>query len=250
MIMMDRTIKALGHEVVMRLKDKQFCIVGCGGTGAIFAEMLVRSGAERLTLIDGRQVKDTDLNRVFGYLPSDVGRPKVEALKNRLEIICPAIKIYSVRDSFRSSEELTSNYLVGQHTRDKVHDAEIVFIATDTNRSRLEIEKLCHSSTQCAGETYLSCGIQVDKEKGEYSFECNVRGSTPFNRVDEEGYGPENASYGAIVLEATTVAFTMLISYLKSQKSNFKSYLKRYDENFVPVEIAVNGKSMYSTQLC
>ena len=64
----DRTSKALGDKVMERLRSLRFCIVGCGGTGANFAEMLVRTGATRLALIDGAVVKEEDLNRVFGLL--------------------------------------------------------------------------------------------------------------------------------------------------------------------------------------
>ena len=44
----DRTSKALGDKVMERLRSLRFCIVGCGGTGANFAEMLVRTGATGL----------------------------------------------------------------------------------------------------------------------------------------------------------------------------------------------------------
>ena len=86
----DRTAKALGNDVMERLRSLRFCIVGCGGTGANFAEMLVRTGATRLTLIDGSGVEESNLNRVFSFSYSDCGDPKVEALKRRLESIRPA----------------------------------------------------------------------------------------------------------------------------------------------------------------
>ena len=57
MSMNERTFAALGGELMERLKTLQFCIVGCGGTGATFADMLVRTGATRLVLNDGGTVK-------------------------------------------------------------------------------------------------------------------------------------------------------------------------------------------------
>ena len=69
-----RTTAALGDELMERLSSLQFCIVGCGGTGANFAEMLVRTGANRLVLIDGGCVKKSGLNRVFGFTVQDVGK--------------------------------------------------------------------------------------------------------------------------------------------------------------------------------
>ena len=73
----DRTVKALGDDVMGKLRSLHFCIVGCGGTGASFAEMLVRTGALRLTLIDGSRVEDSNLNRVFSFFPEDYGKRKV-----------------------------------------------------------------------------------------------------------------------------------------------------------------------------
>ena len=62
------------------------------------------------------------------------------------------------------------------------------------------------------------------------------RPKTPIEHKDAQGYGPENASFASIILEATSVAFTMLLSHLKCKNSNFRSYRKRYGANFQPVE--------------
>ena len=88
-----RTRVAFGDQVMDFLAHRRFAIVGCGGTGAIFAEMLVRSGATRVSLIDGGRVKETDLNRVFSYGLSDIDQPKVSALRRRLERIGPEVAI-------------------------------------------------------------------------------------------------------------------------------------------------------------
>ena len=53
------------------------------------------------------------------------------------------------------------------------------------------------------------------------------------------GYGPDNASFASIVLEATSVAFAMLLSHLKCGDSQFKRYRRQYDAIFAPVETPV-----------
>lgn len=236
----DRTVKALGSDVMEKLQNLRFCIVGCGGTGANFAEMLVRSGARRLSLIDGRCVAETELNRVFSYDLDDVGTPKVEALKKRLHSIRPDADIAVLHDSFRTRENILDDYTIGQKVRDAAYDADVVFIATDTNSSRLAIEELCRSKTK---RMYLSCGVYISREEGEYYFECNWSPKTPEERRDDEGYGPENASYAAIVHEATSVTFSMLLSNLSLPDSDFRSYFRRYDRHFRPVETVFNGMS-------
>ena len=240
----DRTAKALGDDVMEKLKSLRFCIVGCGGTGANFAEMLVRTGATQLTLIDGGEVEESNLNRVFSFSLADLATPKVEALKKRLNSIRSDLDIHTLHDNFRTPEDILPGYQIGQCVRDAVHDADIVFIGTDTNKSRLAIEKLCRGKI---GGMFLSCGVLVDRKSGIFEFECNWSPTTPASRENDEGYGPENASFASIVHEATSVAFTMLLSHLRCAESDFKSYVRRYNASFVPVETVVNGRSNSNT---
>ena len=242
-----RTVKALGVDLIESLKSMKFCIVGCGGTGAHFAELLVRSGATELDLIDGSKVKESDLNRIFCFSASDIGQPKVNVLKSYLETIGPGLTIRSLRDSFRTPEAILKSNPLGQQARDYVYDADVVFIATDTNKSRIAIERLCDEKI---GGSYLSCGIWIDIDKDDLIFECAMYPNTPVEAEEMEGYGPENASYAAIVHEASSVAFSMLLNHLRRETRDFKFYRKRYDSNFLPIEVIVNRIPSGSTPLC
>lgn len=229
----ERTTAALGGELMERLRRLKFCIIGCGGTGANFAEMLVRTGARHLTLIDGGTVKKSDLNRVFCFTASDVGRAKVEVLKAHLKAVAgDELDAQSLCDSFRRPDQILDDYALGQRVRDEVHDADVVFAATDTNTSRLAIETLCRDKGR---GMLLCCGVLVDRGAGVYKYECAWSPSTPKEREEVEGYGPENASFASIVLEATSVAFTMMLSHLRCKNSQFRRYRKEYDANFAPV---------------
>lgn len=237
----DRTTKALGDRVMGRLRSLQFCIVGCGGTGASFAEMLVRTGATQLTLIDGTCIEESNLNRVFGFFAEDCGKPKVDVLKKRLNSIRPdGLKINALRGQFRRREFISENYPIGQQIRDAVCDADVVFIGTDTNRSRLAIEELCHDEDK---SMYLSCGVRVDRSAGVFEIECNWLPQMPDDQEQDRGYGPENASFVSIVHEAVSVAFTMLLSHLECDDSKFKLYQKKYDKNFQVVNERSNGST-------
>ena len=230
----ERTTAALGDELMERLRSLRFCIVGCGGTGANFADMLVRTGARRLTLIDGGTVKKSGLNRVLCFTAKDVGEPKVKVLERHLRAVAGnELDVCCLEDSFRQPDQILDGNTVGQRVRDEVHDADVVFIATDTNTSRLAIEELCREKD---GGMLLSCGVRVDRKAGVYEYECAWSPKTPEDQAEVEGYGPENASFASIVLEATSVAFTMLLSHLQCGKSQFRYYRRRYDANFVPAE--------------
>ena len=240
----DRTTKALGNEVTKKLRTMRFCVVGCGGTGGNFAEMLVRSGAERLDLVDGDSVDESNLNRVCSFAYGDIGASKVKALKARLEAIRPGVEVRALGSTFKERDHIVDDPL-GQTVRDAVYDADVVFIGTDTNRSRIAIEELVHSQP---GGTLLSCGIVVDRAKGVFEFECSWMPRTPCERAEDAGYGPDDASYGSLIIEATAVAFSMLLNHLADPSSCFKSYVRRYDVNFKPVVTLLNPDSNCNTQ--
>ena len=222
-----------------QLASLHFCIVGCGGTGANFAEMLVRTGATRLTLVDGTDVQESNLNRVFSFSHADIDKPKVEVLKGHLEAIRPdKLKITALRESFRDPD-LVPIDAEAQRVRDAVHDACVVFIATDTRASRVAIQKLYRHRAERG--RLLSCGVHIDRDQGIFEFECNwsprnVRLPTGSKEI---GYGPDNASFAAILLEATSVAFAMLLSNLSCPDTDFKYYRRRYDSCLQPVETSL-----------
>ena len=217
-----------------RLGSLRFCIVGCGGTGANFADLLVRTGARRLTLIDSGIVKASDLNRVLSFTAKDIGKPKVQALEEQLRAVGrPELEVRSLFDSFRQPDQIIDGHALGQAVRDAVHDADVVFAATDTNTSRLAVEELCRNKQ---GGMLLCCGLYLNREAGVYKFECGWSPKTPQEREEAQGYGPANASFASIVLEATSVAFTMLLSHLRCDDSPFRRFRNQYDAEFAPIE--------------
>ncbi|MEE1021795.1 MAG: tRNA threonylcarbamoyladenosine dehydratase [Muribaculaceae bacterium] len=89
----DRTRRVLGEEAVERLADASVLIVGVGGVGGYAAEMLVRSGVGKLTLIDADKVAESNINRQIIALRSTVGMPKSIIAAERLHDINPAASI-------------------------------------------------------------------------------------------------------------------------------------------------------------
>lgn len=230
----DRTAKALGADVMSKLSDNRFCVVGCGGAGGNFAEMLVRTGATKVDLVDGSDVKQSGLNRVFAYSDSDCGVKKTTALANRLNSIRPNLSIRQFPTHFRTPEQSVDDSQGDTDVWLAVSTAYAVFIAVDERDSRLAVEKFCLKE---GSGRYLSCGIRVDAANDDFQFECHWRPKSPAKGVDHyDGYGPENASFGSIVGEATSIAFTMLLSHLYDPNSKFVSYYRRYDGTFRPIE--------------
>lgn len=82
----------------MILAGKKVGIAGAGGLGSNCAAALVRAGVGTLVIADFDSVAESNLDRQF-YFADQVGRLKVEALRDNLERIDPGVRteIHPVR---------------------------------------------------------------------------------------------------------------------------------------------------------
>lgn len=85
----DRTERLLGFDAMERLRDASVLIVGAGGVGGYAAEMLVRSGIGKMTVIDADNVAESNINRQLIALRSNVGRSKAIMYAERFHDINP-----------------------------------------------------------------------------------------------------------------------------------------------------------------
>lgn len=74
----------LGKENIEYLSLKKIAVIGLGGVGSIIPLVLVRSNIRKIILIDNDFVNVSNLNRQIAYDQNDLGKPKVEALKEKL----------------------------------------------------------------------------------------------------------------------------------------------------------------------
>jgi len=102
-------------------------IAGCGGLGSNVAQMLVRSGFEDLVIADFDVVELSNLNRQF-YFIDQIGRNKVDALEENLELINPEAKItkHNTKIGYKNACEIFK-------------DCDIVVEAFDNKESKKEI---------------------------------------------------------------------------------------------------------------
>jgi sulfur carrier protein ThiS adenylyltransferase len=78
-----------------RLRNKSVGIAGCGGLGSNCAVALARSGIGRLVIADFDAVSAGNLDRQYYFL-DQVGRKKVEALKENIRRIDPRVEVTAV----------------------------------------------------------------------------------------------------------------------------------------------------------
>lgn len=74
----------LGKENLNYLSSKKIAVIGLGGVGSIIPLVLVRSNITKIILIDNDLVNTSNLNRQIAYDQNDLGKAKVEALKEKL----------------------------------------------------------------------------------------------------------------------------------------------------------------------
>lgn len=101
----DRTLRLIGEKGVDALRTASVLVVGVGGVGGYAAEMLVRTGVGRLTLIDADCVAESNINRQLIATRSTVGESKVFLFAERFHDINPEARIDS-RMEFLSAESI------------------------------------------------------------------------------------------------------------------------------------------------
>lgn len=94
-------------------------IWGCGALGGWLAEMLARAGAARIVLRDCRRVSIGSLVRQ-PYSDADVGKPKTQALQERLNDIKPSLDV----------EACQGDVVTWLHAGGRPQDADLIINAT------------------------------------------------------------------------------------------------------------------------
>ncbi len=100
-----RTELLLGKERMEKTMSKNVIIFGIGGVGSWCAESLIRSGIQRLTLVDSDRVCITNINRQLHATALTVGEVKTDALKRRLLEINPAAEITAIQKIYNKDND-------------------------------------------------------------------------------------------------------------------------------------------------
>jgi molybdopterin/thiamine biosynthesis adenylyltransferase len=134
-----RLFGAAGQEI---LRSLHVAVVGAGGGGSMLVEQLAHLGVGELTVIDFDVVKEVNLSRIVGSVPTDVGAKKVAVLERLVTRIDPTINFHPVDGDIADLD-------VAQ----RLLDCDFIFLATDTITSRLVFNAIVHR--------YLIPGIQI-----------------------------------------------------------------------------------------
>ncbi|ALL05086.1 hypothetical protein AQ505_05995 [Pedobacter sp. PACM 27299] len=88
-----------------KIEACSIAVVGCGGIGSLSAQILAGGGIKSIVLADHDQIEKSNFNRQYFWTLKDIGRSKVEVLKENLHERYPELNI-SVH-----KEKITDNNL-------------------------------------------------------------------------------------------------------------------------------------------
>jgi len=87
-----------GIDGATRIRSAHVLVAGIGGVGSWAVEALARSGVNALTLVDLDHVSESNINRQIHALSSTVGQAKIEAMRERIALINPECKVFTIDD--------------------------------------------------------------------------------------------------------------------------------------------------------
>lgn len=133
----NRTELLLGTDFMSEIKTKRVILFGIGGVGSWCAEGLIRSGIEHITIVDFDIVNTSNINRQLMATTKNIGKPKVEELKNRFLTINPDIEIISVQDKISAKNIDSFNLSSYDYIIDAIDSLEdkaiLILKACETN---------------------------------------------------------------------------------------------------------------------
>src|SRR6266704_51230 len=122
----------VGMDGQLKLAKAKVLMIGAGGLGAPLGLYLAAAGVGRLGIVDFDVVDYTNLQRQITFSTSDVGRPKIQAAKERLAGVNPQIRIDTYETRLTSSNAL-----------DLFREYDIIVDGTDNFPTRYLVNDAC-----------------------------------------------------------------------------------------------------------
>jgi adenylyltransferase/sulfurtransferase len=115
-----------------KLKEAKVLVVGTGGLGAPLLQYLTAAGVGTIGIVDFDIVDESNLQRQVLFTVDDVGKPKVEVARKRLEKLNPHITFHTYNTHLNSSNAL-----------EIIRDYDVVADGTDNFPTRYLVNDAC-----------------------------------------------------------------------------------------------------------
>jgi len=154
-------IPGFGFEAQQKLKAAKVLVIGSGGLGSPVLLYLAAAGVGTLGIVDFDVVDDSNLQRQVLFGINEIGKPKVEAARKRLETLNPHIRI-----------NVYNTHLNSQNALDILKDYDVIADGTDNFPTRY----LVNDASVLLGKPNVYASI--------FQFEGQV---SVFNQLDSQG---------------------------------------------------------------
>lgn len=174
---LSRNYLFLSEQSMARIRSSRVVVVGCGGVGSAAAVMLLRSGVQRLKLIDFDQVTLSSLNRHASATLEDVGTPKVHALKRYLLKIAPWAEIEACAEMYTDPDapRLLAGHpdwvldAIGQPLGDNIQSSEADVWRVDNVGTKVGLMHYCQSNGLKIFSS-MGAGAKADPSRVQIAF--------------------------------------------------------------------------------
>lgn len=95
-----------GLAAQRRLASAKVAVFGCGAVGGDIALELAMAGVRNLVLVDYDVVSPSDVSRHLFFDRADMGRPKVDSLRDRILEIDPGVDVVAMCRSVRPADDI------------------------------------------------------------------------------------------------------------------------------------------------
>lgn len=154
-------IPGFGMEAQKKLKAARVLVIGSGGLGSPVLLYLAAAGVGTIGIVDFDVVDDSNLQRQVLFGVDEIGKPKVEAAKRRLEALNPYINL-----------RIYNTHLNSQNALDIMKDYDVIADGTDNFPTRY----LVNDASVLLGKPNIYASI--------FQFEGQV---SVFNYRDQQG---------------------------------------------------------------
>ncbi len=106
------SLSEVGVEGQTKLLESRVLLIGAGGLGCPLAQYLAAAGVGTIGIIDFDRIEASNLQRQVLYTTADVGRPKVEVVRERVEAMNPDVEVHThaVELTSENALELFADY--------------------------------------------------------------------------------------------------------------------------------------------
>lgn len=125
-------LQDIGGEGQKKLLNAKVLIIGAGGLGAPIALYLAAAGVGHIGIIDGDVVDLSNLQRQVIHFTPDVGKPKVQSAKEKMQQINPDVNVTTYQDLVMAS-----------NIRDLIRPYDFVVDGTDNFATKFLINDAC-----------------------------------------------------------------------------------------------------------